>query len=220
MENIPPFLSTIKKILQRNKQTKNQIPDKYLSDHTYVQPSDGFKRLLLEYGSQQSIAVNKYHVYISIITKLCCTSITSCWFAIWKLNKLCSKKKNSILRLPKGAIQVSTDSRRLHGLSGQRPAWREAELSLREPFHTVASPWSRDPPENVSLGNPFHLPEENQTPQKHSVLTRSYPDLKGFSDVLASQHRCLCRLLRCGAGVILHYFSTKEPRVATRLCSW
>lgn len=54
---------------------------------------DGFKRLLLEYGSQQSIAVNKYHVYISIRTQLRCTSITSCWFAIWKLNKLGSKRK-------------------------------------------------------------------------------------------------------------------------------
>lgn len=84
-----PFFSMIKKILQK----KKNLLHKSLLDHTYVQPSDGFKRLLLEYGSQQSIAVNKYHVYISIITKLCCTSITSCWFAIWKLNKLCSKKR-------------------------------------------------------------------------------------------------------------------------------
>ena len=92
-----------------------------------MQTSDGFKRLLLEYGSQQSIAVNKYHVYISIITKLCCTSITSCWFAIWKLNKLCSKKKNLILYLPKGAIQISVYSRRLHSLGRQKSAHRESE---------------------------------------------------------------------------------------------
>lgn len=96
-----------------------------------MQPSDGFKRLLLEYGSQQSIAVNKYHVYISIITKLCCTSITSRWFAIWKLNKLCSKKKNlkknSILHLPKGATQVSIYSRRLPTFGGRNvPAERQS----------------------------------------------------------------------------------------------
>lgn len=88
MESIPLSFQWLK-----NPPENKKILHKSLLDHTYVQPSDGFKRLLLEYGSQQSIAVNKYHVYISIITKLCCTSITSCWFAIWKLNKLCSKKR-------------------------------------------------------------------------------------------------------------------------------
>lgn len=81
--------------------------------------------------------MNKYHVYISIITKLCCTSITSCWFAIWKLNKLCSKKKNSILHLPKGAIRVSIYSGGVPTFAGRNlPAERQSR-ALRRAAHTA-----------------------------------------------------------------------------------
>lgn len=50
-------------------------------------------KVTAEYGSQQSAAVNKYRVYIPIITNPCCTSAASCWFAIWNFNKLSSEEK-------------------------------------------------------------------------------------------------------------------------------
>lgn len=53
-------------------------------------------KVTAEYGSQQSTAVNKYHVYIPIITKPCYTSTASCWFAIWNFNKLRKKKRERI----------------------------------------------------------------------------------------------------------------------------
>lgn len=104
-KNHSPFSSVIK-----NPPEKKQIPYKPPLDHTCVQPSDGFQRLLLEYGSQQSIAVSNYHVYISITSKLRYTSTASCWLTIWKLNKLVVKTEfNSAFT--KGAVRAFICSR-------------------------------------------------------------------------------------------------------------
>lgn len=80
--------------------------------------------------------MSNYHVYISIISKLRYTSTASCWFAIWKLNKLVVKTEfNSAFT--KGAVEVSICSRWLHNPSRQNSA---PEPALGPPWGQLIHP--------------------------------------------------------------------------------
>lgn len=187
--NHSPFTSVIK-----NHPEKKQSPYKSPLAHTFVQPSDGFQRLLLEYGSQQSIAVNNYHVYISIISKLRYTSTASCWFTIWKLNKLVVKAEfnpaftslhlQQVIAQPEQAEPCPRASRAAQPAPGKGPA-REGHP---KPLSTsAASPaWSHLCQPSSSLGS--HSTEPSM-PRSVNVPGAAQPEIPNQTQPQSAQVR-------------------------------
>lgn len=109
--------------------------------------------------------MSNYHVYISIISKPRYTSTASCWFTIWKLNKLVVKTEfNSAFT--KGATQAFICSRWLHNLS-TGPTLRGAQAA------PGVGPAREGHPEPLSTS---HLPSPTSaSPAPHSGQPQQSP---------------------------------------------
>lgn len=115
--------------------------------------------------------MSNYHVYISIISKPRYTSTASCWFTIWKLNKLVVKTEfNSAFT--KGAIQAFICSRWLHNLS-TGPTLRGAQAA------PGVGPAREGHPEPLSTS---HLPSPTSaSPAPHSGQPQQSPPCSAWN---------------------------------------